>query len=182
MRILGFTAFASFVAVLMLACGGKQNVEDYSDLDFEVEGNPEKVAFIEDFYEKIYQNFNDPEALYNLVSDKLSERGDSIARAVTGEDEQNAWKILKPKALDSIPDPDLMNPVFVQLHTLDSLDNPELKDNYYDVQIEDLSQQNHTIMLYVVGTNGNFKIDSISNPDYAKTVGTTNETETKEEN
>ncbi len=180
MRKISFVAFASLMAVIMFACGGKQNVDDYSDLDFEVDGNPEKVAFIEDFYEKFYQNFNDPEALYNLVSDKLSERGDSLARAITGEDEQNAWKILKPKSLDSIPDPELMNPVFVQRHELDSLDNPADKDNFYDVQIEDLSQQNHTIMLYVVGTNGNFKIDSISNPDYAKTTEPAPEKETKE--
>ena len=43
------------------------------------------------------------------------------------------------------------------------------------MNIEDLNRNPNTLMLYVIGTNGNFKIDSISNPDFEK------KTETEEE-
>lgn len=164
------TAIAS---IAFMACGGKSNNDDYDGFD-DIEGDPEKVAFIEDFYGKFYESLNDHESLYNLVSDALSERGDSIAKRMVGGEEKDIWKALKPNSLDSLPDVNMIEPAFVSLREMPDVDDKD-KNSYYDVNIEDLNRNPNTLMLYVIGTNGNFKIDSISNPDFEK------KTETEEE-
>ena len=170
MKNLFFIVAALFV-LSFLACGGKKDVEDYYETEYEVEGNPEKVAFLEDFYEKYFQNFNDPDALVNLVSDKLTPRADSIIKKLVGDNDDSMWKAFKPVVMDSIPESELTNmsnKIFVTLHEDASIEDDNETNNYYDVVIEDMDVLNHTIMLYVVGSNGDFKIDSISNPDYEK--------------
>lgn len=163
-------SFLFLLAILttfaFMACGGQKNNEEYDDWE-DVEGDPEKKAFIEDFYEKFYESLNDKESLYNLVSDALSDRGDSIAKSMVGGEEKDIWKALKPNALDSLPDVEMIEPAYVDYREMPDVDEID-KNSYFDVTIEDLNRVNHFIMLYVTGTNGNFKIDSISNPDFEK--------------
>ena len=159
-------AMAAMISLAFIACGSKCNNDEYDGAD-EVDGDPEKVAFIEDFYGKFYESLNDHESLYNLVSDALSERGDSIAKRMVGGEEKDIWKALKPNSLDSLPDVNMIEPAFVSLREMPDVDEKD-KNSYYDVNIEDLNRNPNTLMLYVIGTNGNFKIDSISNPDFEK--------------
>ena len=162
--------FCAFIALTLFACGGKKNDEAFYDVEEEEEkGNPEKIFFLEDFYEKYFENFNDPEALNNLIKDKITQRADSIIKSKIGNEEKNYWKFFKPNTLDSIPEDQLKNvieQVEVYASLIDSLEGTPEEDNYYDVDIVDLKVQNHTFVMYVIGNNGEFKIDSISNPDY----------------
>ncbi len=151
----------------LFSCGKKQEVEDYYDTEFEVEGNPEKVAFLMDFYEKYFENLSDPEALTNLVNDKITDKARNMIKRQLGDKDEDVWKFFKPISLDSIPNIEEMEDVFVSLHEEPGVDDKESL-NYYDVVVEDLQHKNHTFMFYVIGYNGDFKIDSISNPDYSK--------------
>lgn len=152
------------MVLALMACGGNKNNEDYYDSEYQIEGNPEKVVFLEDFYEKYMSNLNDQDALSNFVSDLITDRTAEIVKRISEGKEDMLYKIFKPAAIDSIGEDEQLEPVFVTLHD----NNEEGKDNLYNVQITDLRGNLHDIAISVTGSNGEFKIDSIFNPDYCK--------------
>ena len=140
------------------ACGGeKPNPSDGGD-DDEVLGNPEKVTFVEDFYEKYFNALGDREMLSNLMTEKVSEDGMSVIRNSVGESQDAFINIFKPAGLDTISDRSKLSVDVKQVSPDDDL--------LYDVTITDEQGRSNTIVLSVVGDNGSFHIDSISNPDY----------------
>lgn len=174
-----FSFLLCAIAFAMMACGGNKNNEDFYDVEYEIEGNPEKVAFLEDFYEKYLTNLNDPDALANFVTDRITDNAAEIIKKIAGEKEDLTYKIFKPASIDSMAEDAQLEPVFVTLHD----NNEEGKDNLYNVQITDMNGKLHDIVVSVTGSNGEFKIDSIFNPDYCKEVekDTATETETEKE-
>lgn len=140
------------------SCGGdKPKTDDGSDDDV-VLGNPEKVAFVEDFYEKYFNALGDHEMLSNLMTDLVSENGMSVIKNAVGDSQDAFINIFKPSGLDSISDRSKLN-VNVSQESEDD-------DLLYDVAITDEQGNSTTIVLSVVGDNGSFRIDSISNPDF----------------
>lgn len=151
--------FLAMVALLSsCACGGeKTNTEGTPD-DDEVLGNPEKVAFVEDFYEKYFNALGDRESLSNLMNGLVSENGLNVIKNTLGESQDALINIFKPASLDSIADRASLKVEVSQESNDDDL--------LYDVSITDGQGQPTTIVLAVAGDNGNFVIDSIANPDY----------------
>ena len=140
------------------ACGGeKVNTPEGGDED-EVLGNPEKVVFVENFYEKYFNALGDREMLSNLMSDKVSENGMQLIKNRVGESQDAFVNIFKPAGLDSISDRSKLS--------VDVRQESEDDDLLYDVEITDEHGQATTIVLSVVGENGSYHIDSISNPDF----------------
>jgi hypothetical protein len=140
------------------ACGGeKPKTDDGSDDDV-VLGNPEKVAFVEDFYEKYFNALGDHEMLSNLMADLVSENGINVIKNTVGESQDAFVNIFKPAGLDSISDRSKL-----KVNVSQESENDDL---LYDVAITDEQGKSTTIVLSVVGDNGSFRIDSISNPDF----------------
>ena len=148
------------LSLLLYSCGygdEKQKGEDTSD-DEVVLGNPEKVAFVEDFYEKYFDALGDRESLSNLMTDLVSEHGVDVIKRAVGDSQDAFINIFKPSAIDSIADRTKLQVDVDQV-------NPD-DDMLYDVKISYGKQPGSTIVLSVAGDNGSFQIDSISNPDY----------------
>ena len=148
------------LSLLLYSCGcgdEKQKGNDTSD-DEVVLGNPEKVAFVEDFYEKYFNALGDRESLSNLMTDLVSEHGVDIIKRAVGDSQEAFINIFKPSGLDSIAD---RSKLTVDVNQV----NPD-DDMIYNVQITYGKGPAKTIVLSVTGDNGNFCIDSISNPDY----------------
>ncbi len=148
------------LSLLLYSCGcgdEKQKGEDTSD-DEVVLGNTEKVAFVEDFYEKYFDALGDRESLSNLMTDLVSERGVDVIKRAVGDSQDAFINIFKPSGLDSIADRTKLQVDVNQV-------NPD-DDMLYDVKISYGKEPGSTIVLSVAGDNGSFQIDSISNPDY----------------
>lgn len=148
------------LSLLLYSCGcgdEKQKGEDTSD-DEVVLGNPEKVAFVEDFYEKYFDALGDRESLSNLMTDLVSERGVDVIKRAVGDSQDAFINIFKPSNIDTIADRTKLQVDVNQV-------NPD-DDMLYDVKISYDKGPGSTIVLSVAGDNGSFQIDSISNPDY----------------
>ena len=153
-----YSIFALATVFTLASCGcDKNKPADPSD-DEVVLGNPEKVAFVEDFYEKYFNALGDREMLSNLMTEKVSEDGMSMIRNSVGESQDAFINIFKPAGLDTISDRSKLSVDVKQVSPDDDL--------LYDVTITDEQGRSNTIVLSVVGDNGSFHIDSISNPDY----------------
>lgn len=149
---------ALLLVISFASCGGGRDGSPASDDDEDVVGNPAKIAFVEDFYEKYYSSKGDAEALDNLVGNVLTDHAleliDSIAAA--GE-----WsRVFVPAALDTITD---RSQVAIEVEPQDPED-----DLLYNVNISGTDGETHTVVVAVVGNDGEFMVDSISNPDYTR--------------
>ena len=82
----------------------------------------------------------------------------SMIRNSVGESQDAFINIFKPAGLDTISDRSKLSVDVKQVSPDDDL--------LYDVTITDEQGRSNTIVLSVVGDNGSFHIDSISNPDY----------------
>lgn len=140
------------------ACGGEKPAPSDGGDDDEVLGNPEKVTFVEDFYEKYFNALGDREMLSNLMTEKVSENGMVVIKNSVGDSQDAIINIFKPAGLDTISDRSKLS--------VDVSQESQDDDFLYDVTITDEQGQSSTIVLSVVGENGSFHIDSISNPDY----------------
>lgn len=154
-----YLIFALVALLSSCACGDDKSKVDETD-DDQVLGDPAKAAFLEDFYGKYFDALGDAESLNNLMDDIVSDKGREVIKNIVG-DGQNAFvDIFKPVNLDSIADRTKVKIAVNQ-------QNNE-NDMLYDVVITDEEGNNSTITLSVVGDKGNYKVDSIYNPDYNK--------------
>ena len=153
-----YSIFALATALTLASCGCDKNKPADPTDDEVVLGNPEKVAFVEDFYEKYFDALGDRESLSNFMTDLVSEHGVEVIKNMAGEGQDAFVNVFKPVAIDTIAD---RSKIAVDVSQIDNND-----DLLYRVVITDESGQPHTIDLAVEGDKGSFKIDSIFNSDY----------------
>ena len=149
-------SMALLLIMTFVACGGDKNKNALADDDDDVVGNPAKIAFVEDFYETYYSSKGDAESLENLVENVLTEHAVEVLDRLSGEGD---WShVFVPAALDTITD---RSQVAIDVEPQDP-DN----DLLYNVKITSAAGEAHTVVVAVVGNDGEFMVDSISNQDY----------------
>lgn len=156
MRMNSVIRIMSVMLVAVLAsCGGskEKSAETFDDED--VVGNPAKIAFVEDFYEKYYTSKDDAEALGNLVENVLTDHALELVGELAGEGDLG--RVFVPASLDTITD---RSQVSIEVEPQDLED-----DLLYNVKISGPDGVAHSVVVAVVGSDGEFMVDSISNPD-----------------